>query len=173
MYVRLEKRDRQGKMALLAWIGVLVGWNSESPCHRVWDPSTNKVHNVGHAHADFDESVVAGWWRGQNIGKKGNICEIDAATEMTWPDLVLEELASKRTWLSVDEEVPDAAGNPLPQLQTPLSPQNDKIPELVRNSCADESDTGFLPSSDPRSRGGRVDLVISDFGLRTPDRISV
>ena len=89
VYVRMEKRDRQGKMAALAWIGVLVGWNLESPWHRVWDPTTNKVHNVGHAHADYDETVEPGWWRGQNIRKKGKTCELDAATDMEWPNLVM------------------------------------------------------------------------------------
>ena len=33
VYVRLEKQERQGKMGVVAWVGVLVGWNSENPCH--------------------------------------------------------------------------------------------------------------------------------------------
>ena len=74
-------------MGAVAWMGVLVGWNSGSPCHRVWDLVSNKVHNVGVAHADFDEDVKAGWWRGQNVGKKGKLRDIQEVSNMTWPDL--------------------------------------------------------------------------------------
>ena len=75
VYVRLEKQDRAGKMSALAWLGVLVGWNPDTLCYRVWDLATNKVHNVGTGHADFDESVKPSWWRGQKIGKKARVHE--------------------------------------------------------------------------------------------------
>ena len=112
----------------------------------MWDPTTNKVHTVGHAHADFDECVKAGWWRGQNIGKKGKNCVLDAAVEMEWPDLVMaeEKLTRKGNWPSVDEGVRDVDGNPLPQLPALPPPQNDKCPELVSNSSGDASDQDLL-----------------------------
>ena len=59
IYVRMEKRDRKGKMGPLTWIGVNVGFKDSS--YRVWDPTTNVVSNVGAGHADFDESVPSEW----------------------------------------------------------------------------------------------------------------
>ena len=101
-------------------------------CHKVWDPTTNKVHKVGHAHVEFDKFVGAGWWRGQNIGK---LFEIEDVAEMKWPDLELEKSITTsdiglgggvcgdgatnlgdETWPSIDEAAPDGVGSPLPQL---------------------------------------------------------
>ena len=69
-------------MASLAWSRILVGYFDSSPCYCVLDPSTNKVHNVGDGHAEFDEGVPADWWRGQNVGNKGNMAEFPPYVEM-------------------------------------------------------------------------------------------
>ena len=114
-------------MGALAWMGVLVGWNSGSPCHQMWDPVSNKVHNVGVAHADFDEEVKVGWWHGQNVGKKGKLHDTQEVSSMTWPNLQEgsqtvgggnsgSEQRAQENLHSVDEQIPDVVENPLPQL---------------------------------------------------------
>ena len=42
---------------------------------RVWDPTSNKMFKVGKRL--FDENVEGGWWRGQQVGKKGKVSDME------------------------------------------------------------------------------------------------
>ena len=60
-FCQIDKSQRGGKFAPVAYKGVLVNYNSSSNAYRVWDQVRHKVYNVG--EPAFDESAPQGWWR--------------------------------------------------------------------------------------------------------------
>ena len=69
--------QRGGKLGLVRYVGVLVGYADNSPSYRVWNPlKAKKVANVG--GAEFDESVGKAWWTGGLGG--GNLADIEVVT---------------------------------------------------------------------------------------------
>ena len=63
VYCPIDKMQREGKLGLVRYVGVLVGYAEDDPSYRVWNLlKAKKVANVG--GAEFDESVGKAWWRG-------------------------------------------------------------------------------------------------------------
>ena len=90
-----------------------------------------------------------------NVGKKGKLHDLQDVSNMTWPDL---QEGSQRVGggdfgsgqqaqeniHSADERIPDAVGNPLPQLLGAVPLQNQELPELVSNSSGSDEDQYVL-----------------------------
>ena len=59
VFVLVYNKGKAGKMGARRWVGVFVGYSQETSGVRVWDPTSNKVFNVGMPL--FDENVEGGW----------------------------------------------------------------------------------------------------------------
>ena len=88
VFVLVDKKGKAGKMGARRWVGVFVGYSQETSGVRMWDPTSNKVFSVGKPL--FDENVEGGWWRGQQVGKKGKVFDMEGGELVDWPDLVEE-----------------------------------------------------------------------------------
>ena len=76
---------KENECISLAWS---VGWlELRQSLLSSLDPATNKVHNVGAGHADFDECVNSSQCKGQKVGKKARVHEPVEVSKMSWPDL--------------------------------------------------------------------------------------
>ena len=74
VYRPINKMQREGKLGLVRYVGVLVGYADNSPSYRVWNPlKVKKVANVG--GAEFDESVGKAWWK-DGLGG-GNLADME------------------------------------------------------------------------------------------------
>ena len=63
VYCPIEKMERGGKLGLVRYVGVLVGYAEDGLSYTEWNPLKAKMlANVG--GAKFDESVGKAWWRG-------------------------------------------------------------------------------------------------------------
>lgn len=59
-------RTARGKLAVVGYLGVHIGYGTSSPTYRVWNSETKRVYHV--AATAFDESAAPEWLRISNAG---------------------------------------------------------------------------------------------------------
>lgn len=120
-----------------------MGYSQETSGERAWDPTTNKVFNVGKPL--FDENVKGGWRRGQKVGKNGKISDMEGGDLMVWPYLEVEPEEAPRVGAGdhhdgVEKDDGGGGGGGGDDGYG----GDDDYPDLICNSSGDEEEMDYL-----------------------------